>query len=193
MFNRQRQYYIFRQAVLAPLIAVIILAANSVSAVDGILINYGVGMNDTLIQNKSISDASQKTIGVFWKTDTSFKHDIFGYSELEFEGYVSHIEHHQSINIFSFRPVLSFWNNQSKETNWYWQLGAGLSYIDSKNFSPVDLSSNGQFALMFGIGMPLDKNHRNRLTLRYNHYSNGYLARPNHGIDTFSLDWHYQL
>ena len=162
-------------------------------AVDGIMLSYGQGMNDVLIQYKDISGATHKSAGVFWNTNYSFNHDFLGYSELEVEAYFSEIKKEQTIDIIAVRPILNFWGTSAKDRSWYWQFGVGLSYFDSKRLDPVELSTNGQFATIFGLGMPLDDTHKHRLTLRYNHYSNAYIKTPNQGIDTLSLDWHYRF
>jgi len=171
----------------------LMLLIQPVMAFDGIMLNYGTGMNDALIQNKDISGASQKSIGVFWKTDTHFEHGILRYAELEIEGYIARIEKQQTMKLVAIRPVLSFWQDRKKTSNWYWQFGLGLSYFDKRELQPLKFSNNTQIAVIFGVGLPLDINRKQRLTLRYNHYSNAYLSQPNHGLDTFSLDWHYRF
>ncbi|WP_185964372.1 acyloxyacyl hydrolase [Aliikangiella marina] len=158
-------------------------------AVDGLMLSYGHGMNDALIQNQNISGASHQSIGLFWGSEYHFDHEWFGYSELEFEAYYSQIKLEQTRQIIAFRPILNFWGNKNQRRNWYWQFGVGISYFDDKQFMPVTLSTKGQFATMFGIGIPFNQ-QQNRLTLRYNHYSNAYLKKPNPGLDTISLDWH---
>ncbi|TQV87724.1 acyloxyacyl hydrolase [Aliikangiella coralliicola] len=166
------------------------LISSPAFAVDGMMLNYGVGMSDALIQYKDITGAKQKSIGVFWNTDTTFQHGLLGYSELEFEAYAAEISKDQTMNLVAVRPILNFWESSSKARSWYWQFGIGLSYFDSKRLDPIEFSSNAQFATIFGLGFVLDDARKHRLTMRYNHYSNGYLSTPNQGLDTFTLDWH---
>ncbi|MCW8876741.1 MAG: acyloxyacyl hydrolase [Kangiellaceae bacterium] len=173
------------------LVSVIALfVCPQIRAIDGALISFGTGMDNSLIQSKSSSGSGQSSFGFFWNSETNFEHGLFGYGELEYEFYYSQVSEDQEINIIAFRPVLNFWESTAKERNWYWQFGVGISYFDSKILPPIELSTNGQFATILGIGMPLDKGQQHRLTLRYNHYSNGYLETPNQGLDTISLDWH---
>ena len=170
-----------------------VLVCPQIHAIDGGFISVGKGMDDTLIQSKSSNGATHSSIGLFWDSETHFKHGLFGYGELEYEFYFSQISKEQEINIVAFRPVINFWESPAKQRSWYWQFGVGLSYLDSKSLLPIELSTNGQFATVLGLGMLLDKAQQHRLTLRYNHYSNGYLETPNQGLDTISLDWHVRF
>ncbi len=162
-------------------------------AIDGVMLSYGQGMTDALIQYKDISGAQQYSLGLFWDTDYTFQHDLLGHAELSVEAYWSKISKQQTMKVLALRPVLTFWESQQKTRIWYWQAGLGVSYFDNKHLDPIEFSSNAQFAMIFGIGMPLDKAKQHQLTLRYNHYSNGYTSRPNQGLDTLTLDWHYRL
>lgn len=163
-------------------------------AADGVMFNLGAGMNDLLIQSKSTSNAKQISTGLFWKTDFDFKKSFFKYDELEMEIYFSHItKNQQTINLIALRPVFSFWQQQNNNRGWFWQIGVGVSYFDNKNFLPIKLSSKAQFATMLAVGLPLDKSAKHRLRLTYNHYSNAYIKKPNPGLDTLSIDWHWSF
>lgn len=175
------------------IICFIVSLSQPTFAIDGMWANFGVGMDNFLIQNKSNIGATQKTLGAFWKTNFNMKNRFLGYAELEMEAYVSQIKNNGTVNIYAVRPVFSFWDSEQKQRNWYWQFGIGISRFDDRDITPIRLSSNEQFATIFGIGMPLDAQHKHRLTLRYNHYSNGFLKRPNQGVDILSLDWHFQF
>ncbi|MGX5174975.1 acyloxyacyl hydrolase [Aliikangiella sp. IMCC44653] len=184
--------FIFKNFI-AVILGVIAINANS-NAIDGFLLNIGSGMNDSLIQYKNIQSAKQFSLGMFWETETTFQHALFGYSELEIESYWSKIEKQdESMQVIAVRPVLSFWQSPEKSQAWYWQLGVGLSYFNQRHLHPIELSSKPQFATVVGLGTTLDKQQKHRLTLRYNHYSNAYLKRPNYGLDTLTLDWHYRF
>lgn len=65
---------------------------TSARAIDGIILSYGAGMNDILIQYKDISGATQQSIGFYWQTDYHFESNILVYSELEVETYYSQIK-----------------------------------------------------------------------------------------------------
>lgn len=161
---------------------------------DGLMLNYGIGMNDWLVQSENLTGAKQATLGAFWKTDFNYQKAFFQYDELEIETYLSHItKDQQAITLIGLRPIFSFWQKTEEKHDWYWQFGVGVSYFDSKELSPIKLSTRPQFATILGVGMPFDKAHKHRITLRYNHYSNAYIKRPNPGLDTFSLDWHWQF
>jgi len=157
-------------------------------AADGLLLSYGTGMGDQLIQAKSITGTEQTSLGLYWRSES--RPPIFSSAQLEYEFYLSQLKHAQTLHIAAFRPVFNFWHRNADGPNWYWQFGIGISYFDGKQLDPVELSTQGQFATIFGLGMPLDTAEKHRLTLRYNHYSNGYTKNPNHGLDTLSLDWY---
>ena len=173
-----------------PIIFALFVFSLNVKAIDGVMLSYGTGMTDILIQSKDIDEATHQAVGIHWGSEFNWQHDIFGYGELEYELYYSKVSLDQDVNIIAFRPVMSFWESTDKARSWYWQFGVGLSYFDSKTLLPIELSTNAQFATVFGLGMVLDKNFKHRLSLRYNHYSNAYLKTPNQGLDTLSLDWH---
>ncbi|WP_444997202.1 acyloxyacyl hydrolase [Aliikangiella sp. IMCC44359] len=155
--------------------------------------SLGWGISDGLIQSRSSVGTTQFSIGATWNTNQTFNHKLLGYGEFTVEAYASHLTNGDTINLVAVRPVISFWESTSKKRVWFWQMGLGLAYLDNKNIGDIELSTRGQFATLFGLGMSLDKNKRHTLTLRYNHYSNAYIKKPNRGLDTLSLDWHYRL
>jgi len=179
--------------MLSAIFLALILHPACANAIDGLWLSAGRGMNDALIQNKNISGARQQAAGIFWRSDYRFENSLLEDGELEFEAYAAQIKDRQSMKLIALRPVVSFWQNTAGGSEWYWQFGVGLSYFNSTRLSPIRFSSKAQFATLFGVGMPLGTNRSQRLTLRYNHYSNGYLRQPNPGLDTFSLDWHLAL
>ncbi len=156
-----------------------------------LMVSYGTGLNDDFVQSENIESAKQYSLGLTWNSKIDMQKEYINYDKLEVEAYFSKISKEESINLLSVRPVFSFKFNQ--KSPWYWQFGIGLSYFDSKQLTPAELSTHFQFATVLGLGISLDAMQRNRLTLRYNHYSNAYIKRPNPGIDTLSLDWHWHF
>ncbi len=174
------------------LLAMLSFCPFSLQAIDGIMLNAGTGMDDSLIQSNDTRGASQVSAGIFWNTETSYKNAVIGYGELNIETYFSHLKNKDSLNLISVRPVITFWGDESKERLWFWQAGIGLAYLDSKKFDSIILSSHGQFSTLLGLGVALDEAKKHQLTLRYNHYSNANIKLPNPGLDMISLDWSYQ-
>jgi hypothetical protein len=163
----------------------------SVNANNSLMLSFGSGLSDDLVQSYNINSAKQFSLGAAWHIDTKLQKQLIGYDKFELETYLSRITKQQTMNIAAIRPILTF--QVDENSSWYWQIGVGLSYFDNRTLEPAQLSTDLQFASILGVGIHLDSEKRNRLTLRYNHYSNAYIKRPNPGIDTLSLDWHWQF
>jgi lipid A 3-O-deacylase len=105
----------------------------------------------------------------------------------KFSGYFeSSINYWKSINhdiyAIAFSPVFKFLQCQQCENTAYFEIGVGMSLISRKMIENRNLSSHFQFEDRIGIGYKygdLD------FHLRYMHYSNAGLAKPNDGIDIF--------
>ena len=162
-------------------------------SIDGVMVSVGSGIDDSLIQYNSSRDMNQLSAGIFWQPEFSFSHGALGYADLTIEAYVSRLSGDKSLNIIAARPILTFWESESKARNWFWELGLGAAYLSERELKNTTLSTHAQFITLVGGGIVLDAEKRHKLSLRYNHYSNGYLKRPNPGLDTISLDWTYKL
>ncbi|MET1254549.1 acyloxyacyl hydrolase [Aliikangiella maris] len=165
------------------------LVSFSAHAIDGFILSFGKGIDDTLVQSRSTNGANQISAGLTFDSELSFAHPLVGFAQNHYEFYLSQISHQQTINIVALRPTFTFWPTPEKKSRWFWQAGLGLAMFNERNFGEIELSTNWQFNTMLGIGRMIDKNHQHSLTLRYNHYSNAYIKTPNPGIDTISLDW----
>lgn len=181
------------KAVFPVVIAALFTLCTSTRAIDGLMFNIGNGIDDSLIQYNSSRDMKQYAAGVFWNTDFTFKHGLLGYADLTFEAYAAHLAGDKSLNLVAARPVLTFWESEEKQRSWFWQIGLGAAYLSDKELTESTLSTRAQFITLLGLGIPLDAQRKQHLILRYNHYSNGYLKRPNPGLDTISLDWTFNL
>lgn len=80
-------------------------------------------------------------------------------------------------------PMWRFW--PSPESRLFFELGIGPSLLSRKAFAGRNLSTNFQFADHFGLGYAIDAH--TRLGLRYSHFSNAGIKRPNPGLDIFQL------
>lgn len=70
-------------------------------------------------------------------------------------------------------------------TRWYIEGGIGATLMSHTRFYNKEFSTAFQFGDHIGIGAKL--NDRWRLGLRYSHYSNGGIKKPNPGFDTWNI------
>lgn len=80
-------------------------------------------------------------------------------------------------------PMWRFW--LSPESRLFFELGIGPSLLSRKEFAGRNLSTNFQFADHVGLGYAIDDH--TRLGLRYSHFSNASIKRPNPGLDIIQL------
>ncbi len=73
---------------------------------------------------------------------------------------------------------------------YYLEAGIGATVFSSTRFAGKEMSTAFQFGDHFGVGMHLTE--RSRLTLRYSHYSNAGIKRPNPGLNLIQLNYSYQ-
>ncbi len=73
------------------------------------------------------------------------------------------------------------------------EFGIGISVLDDTRFAGKDVSTHYQFEDRLGIGYQFDGEEQYRLVLRYFHYSNGGVKKPNPGLDfisfSFAMRW----
>ena len=73
---------------------------------------------------------------------------------------------------------------------YYLEAGIGATVFSHSSFANKNLSTAYQFGDHLGIGMHLSPN--SRLSLRYSHYSNAGIKRPNPGLNVLQLNYSYQ-
>lgn len=80
-------------------------------------------------------------------------------------------------------PMFRYWLNQ----NWYAEAGIGATMLSHTRFANKDLSTKFQFGDHIGIGRTFGDNWR--ASIRYSHFSNASIKRPNPGLNIvqFSL------
>lgn len=71
---------------------------------------------------------------------------------------------------------------------WHLDLGLGLAHLSDASHETVRMAKGDNFSVVVGLGLCLDDDRRWALAARYNHYSNGYTAHPNPGLDYASLN-----
>jgi lipid A 3-O-deacylase len=73
----------------------------------------------------------------------------------------------------------------------YWEFGIGVSLLNRQRFAGKDLGSHYQFEDRIGLIWQLHS--QAQLALRYMHYSNAGLERPNPGLDFIALSYAYRF
>ena len=75
----------------------------------------------------------------------------------------------------------------------FWEFGIGVSFLDKKRFAGKDLGSYYQFEDRLGLTLALDPAKKRSISLRYFHYSNGGLEKPNPGIDFINMSYAWRF
>lgn len=87
---------------------------------------------------------------------------------------------------FSATPLLRWtWADR-----YYIEAGVGANVFSGTRFADKTISTAFQFGDHIGVGMHL--NQSSRLSLRYSHYSNAGIKRPNPGLNVLQLNYSYQ-
>jgi lipid A 3-O-deacylase len=73
----------------------------------------------------------------------------------------------------------------------YWEFGIGFSLLNKQRFAGKDLGSHYQFEDRIGLIWQLHS--KTQLALRYMHYSNAGLQKPNPGLDFLALSYAYKF
>lgn len=84
-------------------------------------------------------------------------------------------------------PILRWWPQEK----FYLEAGVGPTLLSRSQFAGRDLSTRFQFGSYFGAGVLIQNAHR--VGLRYSHYSNANIKRPNPGLDVFQLTYTYMF
>lgn len=87
---------------------------------------------------------------------------------------------------FSAIPFLRWtWSDR-----YYLEAGIGATVFSRTTFADKTISTAFQFGDHIGVGMHVSKS--SRLSLRYSHFSNAGIKRPNPGLDILQLTYSYQ-
>lgn len=73
---------------------------------------------------------------------------------------------------------------------YYLEAGIGATVFSHSSFADKNISTAYQFGDHIGIGMHI--NDTSRLSLRFSHYSNAGIKRPNPGLNVLQLNYSYQ-
>lgn len=88
---------------------------------------------------------------------------------------------------FNAIPMFRWWMSE----RFYVEAGIGATAFTSTKFADERISTAFQFGDHLGLGVLVTPN--NRLGLRYSHYSNAGIKRPNPGLDVVQLTYTYQF
>ena len=109
-----------------------------------------------------------------------------------FEGSLN-LWHHSQDDIYAIALSPVFVYYFGSETNTivpYIEGGIGVSFISQCKIADVNMSTAFQFEDRIGGGIRTEKLDAN---FRYMHYSNGSIAKPNDGIDSFIVTLSYRF
>ncbi len=159
-----------------------------------IIIGIGKGMDDTLIQSKPIADAEQWEISWAWDLDKSFTSE-YGYAQWWFQvGYLkltgTHLGVEDELTLFQIKPIIRLYPSGEKG-QFFAEAGLGAAKLSKKSFEQIVIQTKGNFVIHAAIGW--DFNETSKLSLRYSHYSNGYIHTPNPGIDAMAINYHWSF
>ncbi|MBI2381346.1 MAG: acyloxyacyl hydrolase [Gammaproteobacteria bacterium] len=149
----------------------------------------GKGLNEALIQSGSIASSEALELGYslasphVWSlsrtADLNLRLEI---AAARLQG--RHRGREDRLDIQTLRPVLRW----QADADWYAEFGLGYARLSSDEYEEIRMAKEDNFSLIAGVGLALDAARDWRLTLRYNHYSNGYTASPNPGLDYATLN-----
>lgn len=88
---------------------------------------------------------------------------------------------------FSATPFLRWWANDS----FFVEVGIGANVFSRTRFADKTISTAFQFGDHIGVGYQI--NERSRLGLRFSHYSNASIKRPNPGLNILQLNYTHQF
>ena len=100
---------------------------------------------------------------------------------------------HDSNLVLAVSPIFKKTICYCKKGRIYGEFGIGISFIDDTLFAGKNISTHYQFEDRIGIGYEFGKNYRYKIALRYFHYSNGGIKKPNPGLDFLSLSFLYKI
>ncbi len=83
--------------------------------------------------------------------------------------------------------MLRYWVSE----RWYLEAGIGPSVFSSVKFAGKRMGTAFQFADQVGVGVRITDNQR--LSLRYSHYSNASIKKPNPGLDLLQLSYTFNF
>lgn len=134
-----------------------------------------------------------KRVEVAWESASLWTHRFEGGSRLDLVGELGAAYWHAN---GSRRPGSAWQFSAIPLLRWTWaeryylEAGIGATAFTSTRFAGKTISTAFQFGDHIGVGMHLTDN--SRLSLRYSHFSNAGIKRPNPGLNIIQLNYSYQ-
>ena len=164
----------------------VVLCPGLVSALDAAGLVLGKGLNDALIQSDNIASTEIAGVDLRWRTEAA---DWFDWAEVD-ELHINlqlahwrgdHLGEREHLNTVA---LAALWRWQH-ENDWFFDASVGAARHSERRYEEVELAGRNQFSLDFAVGRQFAEHWE--WSVRYRHYSNGYTARPNPGLDGMVL------
>ena len=129
---------------------------------------------------------------------TDWLDEVTEYANLYLESSVNFWEfgddnQHDTNFVFALSPVLQFPISDMDQSELFIELGIGIALLSDTEFAGKNVSTNFQFEDRLGLVYRYGDRREHKLALRYFHYSNGGMKKPNPGLDFMSLSYTYFL
>jgi len=99
-------------------------------------------------------------------------------------------QNQRDVNVaFSLSPVFTYPISSIENIPIYVELGIGISLLTDTTFAGKDVSTHLQFEDRLGLIFPLNAEGNHHISVRYLHYSNAGIRKPNPGLDFFSISY----
>lgn len=165
------------------LLAVAILFTSMSSAEEhAISVSYIQGEGDV----KGLKLGYQYYLDVPEKFDPNLK--LYLESSINFWEYGEHNSHDTNF-VLALSPVIQYPLTTVAGHTIYGEFGIGLSILDDTQFAGKNVSTHFQFEDRLGLVTYFGKQKEHAITLRYFHYSNGGIKKPNPGLDFIALTY----
>ena len=175
-----------RRLLHRALLAGLVLCSSQASALDAAGLVLGKGLNDALIQSDNIASTEIAGVDLRWRTEAA---DWFDWAEVD-ELHINlqlahwrgdHLGEREHLNTVA---LAALWRWQH-ENDWFFDASVGAARHSERRYEEVELAGRNQFSLDFAVGRQFAEHWE--WSVRYRHYSNGYTARPNPGLDGMVL------
>lgn len=91
--------------------------------------------------------------------------------------------------VLAISPVFQYPIATSGNQQWFVEAGIGISLLDDTTFAGKNVSTHYQFEDRIGITTRFGKHAQHKVSLRYFHYSNAGIKKPNPGLDFIALSY----
>ena len=125
---------------------------------------------------------------------TDWLKKYFEHAEFYFETSLNFWEYGADNNrntnfVFAMSPVIMYPLSRYANHDLYVEFGIGFSLLTEDEFAGKDVGSHYQFEDRLGIVSRFGAKRQHQIALRYFHYSNAGLSRPNPGLDFISFSY----